>query len=248
MRTIEILNKRIALCPNLRAHSYYAITLFDALNSIRTGKYKTQIEKIRRLYNLGEPAILGYKSRKKQLSSFLFTGTLYDSRFKFDISGYTSLMIVDIDKLDSVADTKEILKKDPHVISVWISPTGNGLKALFYIEYDKTFSDADIWIFHENCAFPQLKKYLATSYGIKIDTTGGVITRLCFVSYDPDIHMKSEFDPFMVSCNLSNTQIKKIRRRYYTSRNSVRKALREQLRIAKWLKQGAKMQNIVNTE
>lgn len=102
MRTIEILNKRIALCLNIRAKSYYTITLFDALNSIRVGKYKTQIENIRRLYNLGKPAIDGYKSKKKQLSSFVFSGTLFDTRFKFDICGYTSLIIVDIDKLDSV--------------------------------------------------------------------------------------------------------------------------------------------------
>lgn len=113
MNTIDILNKHIALCLDIRAKSYHTITLFDALNSIRTGKYRTQIENIRRLYHLGKSAIAGYKSKKKQLPSFIFSGTLFDTRFKFDICGYTSLMIVDIDKLESVDSIKDKLKNAP---------------------------------------------------------------------------------------------------------------------------------------
>ena len=143
MNTIDILNKHIALCLNIRAKSYHTITLFDALNSIRTGKYRTQIENIRRLYHLGKSAIAGYKSKKKQLPSFIFSGTLFDTRFKFDICGYTSLMIVDIDKLESVESIKDKLKNDSHIISTWLSPSGNGLKALLYLEYDKDYPYAN---------------------------------------------------------------------------------------------------------
>jgi len=237
MNTIDILNKRIALCLNIRAKSYHTITLFDALNSIRTGKYKTQVENIRRLYHLSISAVAGYKSKKKQLSSFIFSGTLFDTRFKFDICGYTSLMIVDIDKLESVDSIKDKLKNDLHIVATWLSPSGNGLKALLYLEYDKEYPYADTWIFHEHCAFPQIEKYLREIHGINIDPTGGDITRLCFVSYDPSLHLKREFTPFKVSCNLSNNQINKIRRRYNYSRKNIRNALKEQKRIAKLLKE-----------
>ena len=74
MNTTDVLNKRISLCLDIHAKSYHSILLFDALNSIRTGKYKIQIENIRRLYSLGKSAIAGYKSKKKQLSSFIFSG------------------------------------------------------------------------------------------------------------------------------------------------------------------------------
>ena len=239
MNTINILNKRIALCLDIHARSYHIITLFEALNSIRTGKYKTQIEDIRRLYRSGKSANAGYKSKKKKLSSFIFSGTLYDTRFKFDISGYTSLMIVDIDKLESADSIKDKLKNDIHIVATWLSPSGNGLKALLYLEYDKEYPYADTWIYHEYCAFPQIKKYLCETYNINIDPSGDDITRLCFVSYDPDIHLKREFTPFKVSSNLSKNQINKIRWRYNYSRKNIRKALQEQKRIAKLLRDSA---------
>ena len=239
MNTTHVLNKRISLCLDIHAKSHHSILLFDALNSIRTGKYKIQIENIRRLYSLGKSAIAGYKSKKKQLSSFIFSGILFDTRFKFDICGYTSLMIVDIDKLESVESIKNKLKNDSHIIATWLSPSGNGLKALIYLEYDKEYPYADTWIYHEHCAFPQVKKYLQEIYDINIDPSGDDITRLCFVSYDPDIHLKKEFTPFTVSCNLSNNQINKIRWRYNYSRKNVCNALKEQKRIAKLLKESA---------
>jgi len=239
MNTIDILNKRIALCLDIRVRTYQSISLFEALNSIRIGKYKTQIENIRRLYNLGMSAITGYKSKKKQLSAFLFSGSIFDTGFKFDVYGYSSLLIVDIDKLESVESIKESLKKDSHIIATWLSPSGNGLKALLYLEYDKQHPHTHTWIYHEHCAFPQIEKYLRETYNINIDPTGDDITRLCFVSYDPDIHLKREFTPFKVSCNLSNNQINKIRWRYNYGRKNIRKALKEQERIAKLLKESA---------
>lgn len=76
MNTIDILNKRIALCLDIHAKSYHRITLFEALNSIRTGKYKTQIENIRRLYRLGKSAIADI-NRKRKDCLLLFSAGLY---------------------------------------------------------------------------------------------------------------------------------------------------------------------------
>lgn len=235
MNTCDILNKRVSLCLDIRAKSYRSISLFEALNSIRKGKYKTQIENIRRLYGLGESAIAGYKSKKKRLPSFVFSGSLFDTRFKFDICSYTSLLVVDIDKLESVDVIKASLKSDPHIIATWLSPSGNGLKALFYLEYDKQYSQTDAWIYHEHCAFPQVDGYLRKTYGIDIDQTGKDITRLCFVSYDPEIHLKREFEPFVVNCNLNEKSVKRIRTQYY-SRKQIRHKINEMKHIAKLLR------------
>lgn len=49
METQAILNKRISFCPNVLAKSYKSITLFEALNSIRTRIYEKRISNIRRL-------------------------------------------------------------------------------------------------------------------------------------------------------------------------------------------------------
>ncbi len=49
METQVILNKKISFCPNVQAKSYKSISLFEALNSIRTKIYEKQISNIRRL-------------------------------------------------------------------------------------------------------------------------------------------------------------------------------------------------------
>ena len=133
MKTRDILNKRISFCPNIQTKSYRSITLFEALNSIRTNTYAKQINNIRRLLRNND--IQSYRAKKKQLPAYIFTGIASGNRYKFDISGYTSLIVVDIDKLETIELVKSQLKSDCHVISVWTSPSGNGLKALFNVEY-----------------------------------------------------------------------------------------------------------------
>ena len=223
METQAILTKRISFCPNVQAKSYKSITLFEALNSIRTGNYKKQIGNIRRL--LINNNIQSYKAKKKQLPAYIFTGIAFGNRHKFDISGYTSLIIVDIDKLENLELVKSQLKSDYYVISVWESPSGNGLKALFYVEYASPVKEEDIWVLHEYCAFPQIENYLFTKYNIQVDKTGADITRLCFVSSDSNIHLKREFEPFTIDITLTSKQIWNIKRRYYYGRKNVRNAV-----------------------
>ena len=100
METQAILNKRISFCPNVQAKSYKSITLFEALNSIRTNIYEKRISNIRRL--LINNNIQSYKAKKKQLPAYIFSGIAFGNRYKFDISGYTSLIVVDIDKLENI--------------------------------------------------------------------------------------------------------------------------------------------------
>ncbi len=223
MKTRDILNKRISFCPNIQTKSYRSITLFEALNSIRTNTYAKQISNIRRLLRNND--IQSYRAKKKQLPAYIFTGIASGNRYKFDISGYTSLIIVDIDKLETIELIKSQLKSDRHVISVWTSPSGNGLKALFNVEYANPLNDEEIWVLHEYCAFPQIENYLSTNYGIQVDRTGADITRLCFVSSDSDIHLKREFEPFIIDITLTSKQIWNIKTKYYYGRKEVRNAV-----------------------
>ena len=199
------------------------MTLFDALNSIRIKIYEKQIGNIRRL--LSKNNIQSYRAKKKQLPSYIFTGIVFGERYKFNISGYTSLIVVDIDKLENIELVKSQLKSDRHVICVWTSPSGNGLKALFYLEYATPAKEEDTWVLHEHCAFPQIANYLSTNYGIQVDKTGADITRLCFVSSDSEIHLKREFEPFTIDITLTSEQICNIKAKYYNGRKDVRNAV-----------------------
>lgn len=70
MNTLTILNKRISFCPNIHTKSYQPITLFDALNSIRTNVYGEQIKNIRRLLHNGN--FQSYKSKKNNCLRIYF--------------------------------------------------------------------------------------------------------------------------------------------------------------------------------
>lgn len=223
METRAILNKRISFCPNIQTTSYRYITLFEALNSIRTNIYSQQISNIRRLLRNGN--IQSYSAKKKQLPAYIFSGIASGNRYKFDISGYTSLVVVDIDKLENIELVKSQLKSDRYVISVWTSPSGNGLKALFNVRYANPVKEEEIWVLHEYCAFPQIENYLSMNYGIQVDKTGSDITRLCFVSSDSDIHLKREFELFTIDITLTSKQIWNIKTKYYYGRKDVRDAV-----------------------
>lgn len=233
METQSILKRRISICQNIRAKSYRTITLFDALKEIRTKVYMKRIDIIRELYEKGNLA--EYRAKKKQLPAYLFTGILFDTRYKFDVCGYTSLLIIDVDHLDDTEMTKAILKSDPHIISIWKSPSGHGLKLLFYIDYDIEIDNKDVWIVHERCAFPQVSNYISEHYNICVDKTGGDISRLCFVSADPEIHLKREFKPFQVSVDLNKNQIKHIRNKYLYGNKNVRRSVLNMKRLSKFL-------------
>ena len=229
----SILSKRISFCSNVRTKCYRSITLFEALNSIRTNVYYTQVNNLRKILSTGN--IKSYRAKKKQLPAFIFAGIAYGERHKFDISGYTHLLIVDIDKLGNSELAKSLLVSDKHVLAVWTSPSGNGLKALFYIEFEGITRPEDTWILHEYCAFPQISSYLSEKYDIQIDQSGADIARLYFVSADSNIHLKKEFEPFKVQTTLNKKQVWKIKTQYYYGSKEIRKRVDEMKRLSKLL-------------
>jgi hypothetical protein len=74
---------------------------------------------------------------------------------------------------------KETLSKNKYVYSVFISPSGNGLKILIKIPADPDN--------HKNY-FNSLEKYFNSPY---FDKTSKNISRVCYESYDPLIYINA---------------------------------------------------------
>jgi len=85
---------------------------------------------------------------------------------------------MDVDKIESPASKVDEMRFDPHIVAAFVSPSGNGLKAIFAIPSDIE-KHAD--------AFESAKRYLST-YGLEADESGKDISRLCFLSHDEEIH------------------------------------------------------------
>jgi len=116
---------------------------------------------------------------KKQLPAICFSGT-FNRRSDDSLVEHSGLICLDFDgylKQKELLQDKETLSKNKYVFSVFISPSGNGLKVLVKIP-----ADAEN---HTNY-FNSLEKYFNSPY---FDKTSKNISRVCYESYDPLIHV-----------------------------------------------------------
>ena len=116
---------------------------------------------------------------KKLLPAICFSGT-FTKRNDNSITEHSGLICLDFDgypKKKDMLEEKEKLSKNRYVYSVFISPSGNGLKALVKIP-----QDVDNHINY----FNSLEKHFDSQY---FDKTCKNISRVCYESYDPLVHI-----------------------------------------------------------
>ena len=89
-------------------------------------------------------------------------------------SGFT---ILDFDKLEDVLQVKRQLAEDKYIFAIWVSPSGNGLKALVQLKFPDKHRDQ----------FNALINYFNKNYGLNLDVSGKNESRACFESYDPEL-------------------------------------------------------------
>lgn len=211
MHTIDILRKHVLFYESLRQRECFSRTLFSVLNDIRIGVYADVISKLRETINDRQ----AYLEQKRLLPSVCFCGIFGGSHYKHDMDLYTNLLVIDIDHVGlEKSAIRQALVGDPKIVAVWESVSGQGIKVLLHVEYSIDVSSENLWVVHEKCAFRQVLRYLKKVHRIKIDPTGRDITRHCFMSFDPDIFLRKEFEPFKVAVNLSEESMSEIRLRY----------------------------------
>ena len=116
---------------------------------------------------------------KQSLPAICFSGT-FTKRMDSALTKHSGLICLDFDGYKSTKDMlqeKERLSKDKYVYSVFISPSGNGLKALVKIPEDPDN--------HKNY-FNSLQTHFNSP---NFDTTSKNISRVCYESYDPLIYI-----------------------------------------------------------
>ena len=163
--------------------------LFDSLNAIGSGAWSIQILKLRnfvRFNNIAEAERL-----KKSLPAFTPSGIFAGGRKLEYFKEYSGFIILDIDKLstEKLIKTKQAVSKSPFCYACFVSPSGNGLKILVKVSSDKD---------NHKSAFLQLQSHFEKLLNVEIDKSGKDITRLCFVSYDPEIYINEKADVFPV--------------------------------------------------
>jgi len=198
-REERVFSRRISWQDNVWTSPSKSITVEEVLELVRSGFFMDQIKKLRKILETSEDQ---YRFEKKRLPAVTFSGLFGNKRSIESIKEYTSILSVDIDKLDADTLSRHVrsLSDDKYTVAVWKTPSGNGLKVLYDLEYSSEYVNADIEDQHST-AFLKLHGYLSEMYSIKIDTNCKDITRLSFLSSDMDLVLNSSYIPFYIECN-----------------------------------------------
>lgn len=100
----------------------------------------------------------------------------------FEHSGF---IILDFDHVN-VSEVKKSLATDDYIHSCWVSPSGDGIKALVKVTNPERHRDH----------FRALCTYFNKRYCLEVDESGINESRACFESFDPDIIVKDNSKKF----------------------------------------------------
>ena len=193
----ELLARRVSYQRNAWSLPSDERSVQQVLSDIRDGSYAARVQHLRDLISRGERD--QYSVDKKRLPRVTFSGTFNGRRQIPKLKEYNDLVVLDVDhltKADLMA-ASSALRKDVHVLACWLSPSEEGLKVLVGLSFSEEHADLDVAVRHRG-AFAQLASYFKRTYDVSLDRSGSDITRLCFLSSDPRLHLRYDAAPFTV--------------------------------------------------
>ena len=155
------------------------VSLIILSNWIASEKYKPAVTEIRDLMAQGKTEEA--QAKKQQLPAFTPSATFKDKRLLPNMVQYSGFVHLDFDKLtpEQLIAVFQIIIAIPYTFLCFISPSGNGLKV---------FIEVNTGAEHHDTAYHQVKQYYEKATDLKADVKCKDITRLCFVSHDPQLY------------------------------------------------------------
>jgi hypothetical protein len=167
---------------NIFSKEPHFITVDKALERIKLGASKALVLDIRLALDKEKANKL-----KLNLPSICFSGKFGADRKDEQLVAHSGFIVLDFDDISDLRDKQtEIIQKD-FVYACWVSPSGNGLKALVKIAEGKKHREH----------FQSLQEVFP-----EVDRSGINVSRVCYESFDPDIYINEKAVVF--------TKVKKI--------------------------------------
>lgn len=157
-----------------------AYSIGDCINAIREGKFKKTVDKVR----------AGKEEFKKDLPAIAVHGVFRDYRKGKDFIVASGLIVIDIDDTeDSLEEVKkDIMDSFDYVFAAMISPSGNGIKVLCYVDPDSVTADN----------YREIGKFISKDF-VEYGTIDYLsITDCLIMSYDPNILVNENPAPAQV--------------------------------------------------
>jgi hypothetical protein len=169
-------------CKDVEVADFFAAT--------KSGRWRKPIEAIRLKYN---SVLLETKSRKearaavdalkKRLPAVTLSGR-FSHRAADGLICHSGVYCADLDLLGSqIKAVRKLLQQSLHLYACFVSPSGDGLKALFRISDDPE---------RHGDSLRAVAKHIFELTGATIDGSCSDVSRLCFVSFDPDIYVNED--------------------------------------------------------
>ena len=170
------------------------ITIKTFVHSIRMQEHSIAVARVRKAATEDEKTAEKQKLPAVQLSGYVTDGkrgkAMQEGRFK-----HSGWLQIDVDGDGLEGNTPEqaraILGTDPHVLSAFISPSGDGAKGIFKIPPCATEGE------HKS-AWNAVEKYISETYGLKIDPSTKDSARMCYFSSDKDFTLNESPKEFVL--------------------------------------------------
>lgn len=179
----------------------------EILEQIRTGRgLREKVEPIRSTFrgvlasndNDRKAAKNAIHKQKMNLPGVLWSGT-FKVRSDDAIIEHSGLLCADLDGLgEQISAARSKLINSPYLWAMFTSPTGDGLKCVFRVPADKDTHLA---------SFYAVKKHVSELTNVEVDESCKNVGRLCFLSHDPDVYLRSAARELPPSLDVGKPQL-----------------------------------------
>jgi hypothetical protein len=177
---------------NCRSGAPSVVSLGEIVEEIRNpcSRFFDLIGEIRssyRSYGGGKGGKEAIRELKTQLPAVVF-----NARGSREVAEFSNgIVAVDLDELGGqLGAARKRLEADPHCLLVFMSPSGDGLKALFKVPASEG-GDRELRHQHRK-NFHAVRRYLKERWLLDVDASGSDLLRLCFLSHDPDCSLSPD--------------------------------------------------------
>ena len=166
----------ITIFKNIFSKEPHFITVEKALERIKLGASKQLVLDIRLALDKEKANKL-----KLNLPSICFSGKFGVDRKDEQLIEHSGFIVLDFDDISELRDKQTEIISNKFVYACWVSPSGNGLKALVKIADGKKHREH----------FQSLQEIFP-----EIDRSGINVSRVCYESFDPDIYINENAEVF----------------------------------------------------
>lgn len=163
--------------------------IISVLTDVKSGKFKSEINSIRYALESGKDKLAD--ELKSDLLAFTTSGTFGKQRKREFLQTYSQIINLDFDHLaiDELDNLVILINDCKFTLASFISPRGEGIKVFVKINSNEE---------KHLIAYNQVANFYKALTGLGFDPKCKDITRLCFVSYDPNTFINDNAAVFEV--------------------------------------------------